>query len=87
MSIRSLFGLSGVLFALPMTAMQAAENAKHFSLEVEPSLAWQELRFLVAPFGFSQSGTLAGPVSFNGASFNAARPTDFTYRFNSYRAI
>jgi hypothetical protein len=46
----------------------------------------QELRFLVAPFGFNESGTLAGPVNFNGASFNAASPTDITYRFNSYRA-
>lgn len=128
MSIRSIIAMSGVLFALPMTALQAAENAKRFSLEVEPSLAWQgrndvqipnyasgtrfsiadtvgsgpvpaarvdftwalndrqELRFLVAPFGFSESGTLAGPVNFNGASFDAASPTDFTYRFNSYRA-
>ena len=41
MSIRSIIGMSGVLFALPMTAIQAAEIARRFSLELEPSLAWQ----------------------------------------------
>ncbi len=46
----------------------------------------QELRFLVAPFGYKESGTLPGPVNFNGASFDAASPTEITYRFNSYRA-
>ncbi|MBK7458325.1 MAG: hypothetical protein IPJ42_07900 [Betaproteobacteria bacterium] len=46
----------------------------------------QELRFLVAPFGYEESGTLPGPVNFNGASFDAASPTEITYRFNSYRA-
>jgi len=46
----------------------------------------QDLCFLVAPLGFDESGRLPGPVNFNGASFNAASPTDITYRFNSYRA-
>lgn len=46
----------------------------------------QDLRFLVAPLGFDESGQLPGPVNFNGASFNAASPTDISYRFNSYRA-
>jgi len=46
----------------------------------------QELRFLVAPLSYEASGTLPGPVNFNGASFNAASPTEITYRFNSYRA-
>ena len=128
MSIRMIIRLSGVLLVFPMTAIQAAEIANRFSLEVEPAFAWQgrndvqipndatgtrfsiadtvgsgpvpaarvdftwalndrqELRFLVAPFGFNESGTLAGPVNFNGASFNAASPTNITYRFNSYRA-
>jgi hypothetical protein len=33
--------LSGVLLVFPMTAIQAAEIANRFSLEVEPAFAWQ----------------------------------------------
>jgi hypothetical protein len=128
MSIRSIIGLFGVVLALPVTAIQAAETTDRFRLEVEAAVGWQarndvqipnnasgtrfsiadtvgsgpvpaarvdftwalndrqELRFLVAPFGYEESGTLPGPVNFNGASFNAASPTEITYRFNSYRA-
>jgi hypothetical protein len=45
----------------------------------------QDVRVLLAPFGYEEAGTLAGPVNFNGASF-AAGPVDATYRFNSWRA-
>jgi hypothetical protein len=121
-------GLFGVVLALPVTALQAAESPDRFSLEVEAAAGWQarndvqipnnasgtrfsiadtvgsgpvpaaridltwalndrqELRFLVAPFGYKESGTLPGPVNFNGASFDAASPTEITYRFDSYRA-
>jgi hypothetical protein len=121
-------GLLGMVLALPVTALQAAERPERFSLEVEAAAGWQarndvqipnnasgtrfsiadtvgsgpvpaarveftwalsdrqELRFLVAPFGYRESGTLPGPVNFNGAGFDAASPTEITYRFNSYRA-
>jgi hypothetical protein len=46
----------------------------------------QELRFLVAPFGFEEQGTLPGTVNFNGGTFNGTGPTQITYRFDSYRA-
>jgi hypothetical protein len=45
----------------------------------------QDVRVLLAPFGYEEGGTLAGPVSFNGASF-VAGPVEATYRFNSWRA-
>jgi hypothetical protein len=45
----------------------------------------QDIRVLLAPFGYEEAGTLAGPVSFNGADF-AAGPVEATYRFNSWRA-
>jgi hypothetical protein len=45
----------------------------------------QDVRVLLAPFGYEEGGTLAGPVSFNGANF-AAGPVEATYWFNSWRA-
>jgi hypothetical protein len=58
---------------------------------VRVDFAWalgnrHELRFLIAPFGFEERGTLPGTVRFNGATFSDATPTDITYRFDSYRA-
>jgi hypothetical protein len=44
----------------------------------------QDVRVLLAPFGYEEAGNLAGPVSFNGASFTAG-PVEATYRFNSWR--
>jgi hypothetical protein len=45
----------------------------------------QDVRVLLAPFGYEEGGALVGPVNFNGASF-AAGPVEATYRFNSWRA-
>jgi hypothetical protein len=44
-----------------------------------------ELRLVVAPLRLSGTGSLPGPVRFQGASFGAA-PTTASYRFDSYRA-
>lgn len=57
---------------------------------VRLDVAWalnerQDIRVLLAPFGYEEGGTLAGAVNFNGSSF-AAGPVEATYRFNSWRA-
>ena len=44
------------------------------------------LRFLVAPFEYTETGVLNDNVSFAGESFNAGQATDVKYQFNSYRA-
>ncbi len=44
----------------------------------------QDLRVLLAPFSYEESGSLPGPVSFRGSGFQAG-PVDATYRFNSWR--
>lgn len=44
-----------------------------------------ELRVLVAPLSFTETGTLGGPVHFAGASYGGDVATSGTYRFNSYR--
>jgi hypothetical protein len=43
-------------------------------------------RFLIAPFSVNVSGQPAQNIQFNGTTFAANTPTDFTYTFNSYRA-
>ena len=45
----------------------------------------QELRFVIAPLRLSGSGSLDGPVAFEGSTF-AAGPAEARYRFDSYRA-
>jgi hypothetical protein len=45
----------------------------------------QQLRFLIAPFRFSESGVPDKDIFFVDETFNAGRKTDFTYQFNSYR--
>jgi len=42
-------------------------------------------RLLLAPFSLEETGTLDGPISFAGASFDAERGARATYTFNSYR--
>lgn len=42
------------------------------------------LRLLVAPLSVSETGVLAGPVEFAGASYGPA-PAEASYTFNSYR--
>ncbi len=44
-----------------------------------------ELRVLVAPLSFTETGSLGRPVEFAGASYAPDVPTAGTYRFNSYR--
>jgi hypothetical protein len=44
----------------------------------------RSLRALYAPLSITETGELAGPVSFAGEEF-AAGPVDATYKFNSYR--
>ena len=53
-------------------------------------LAWQfrekhGLRFLLAPFEYTEAGQLDTDVQFAGQSFSAGQATEATYRFNSYR--
>ncbi len=43
------------------------------------------LRGLFAPLSFTETGTPAGDISFNGDSFLGGTPTEATYTFNSYR--
>ena len=43
------------------------------------------LRLLVAPLSIRESGTLARPVRFAGASYAAGAPVEAEYTFNSYR--
>jgi len=43
------------------------------------------LRVLIAPLGFSGTGSFAAPVQFQGKTFAAATPTLGSYQFNSYR--
>jgi hypothetical protein len=44
------------------------------------------LRFLLAPFSYSETGTLDEPVRFAGADYAPGLSTDATYKFNSWRA-
>lgn len=44
------------------------------------------LRFLLAPFEYTETGTLDKNVFFVNQSFDAGKSTEATYRFNSYRA-
>ena len=43
------------------------------------------LRVLLAPLSVTETADLAAPVDFAGRSFAAGRPTEATYRFNSWR--
>ena len=44
------------------------------------------LRFLIAPFEYSERGVLSEDVFFDDQTFNAGQSTEESYRFNSYRA-
>ena len=43
------------------------------------------LRALFAPLAWTETGVPEAPLSFAGATYEAGRATDATYRFNSYR--
>jgi hypothetical protein len=43
------------------------------------------VRAMIAPLSITETGTLAQPVDFQGATFAAGVPTEATYKFNSYR--
>lgn len=45
-----------------------------------------QLRFLIAPLGYSEYGVLNKNVDFDGQTFTAGINTEVTYKFNSYRA-
>ena len=45
----------------------------------------RQLRFLVAPLRFTESGRLDEDLVFVDETFNAGQAADFTYQFNSYR--
>ena len=45
-----------------------------------------QLRFLIAPLGYTENGVLDENVEFDGQSFTAGENTEATYKFNSYRA-
>lgn len=45
-----------------------------------------QLRFLIAPLGYTKSGELNENVNFDGKTFTAGNNTEATYKFNSYRA-
>ena len=44
------------------------------------------LRFLLAPFEYTETGTLDKDVTFAGQNYTAGQPTEASYKFNSYRA-
>ncbi len=44
-----------------------------------------QLRFLIAPLSYSDSGVLDEDVFFVDQTFSAGQPTEATYEFNSYR--
>lgn len=44
-----------------------------------------QLRFLIAPFRFSDTGVPERDIDFVDTSFSAGQKTKFTYKFNSYR--
>jgi len=43
------------------------------------------VRGLLAPFAYTRTGSLTGPVDFAGASFVPGDPVEATYKFNSWR--
>jgi len=45
-----------------------------------------QLRFLIAPLGYTETGVLDQDVDFDGQNFSAGQDTEATYKFNSYRA-
>jgi len=45
-----------------------------------------QLRFLIAPLGYTENGVLDKNVDFDGQTFVAGENTEATYKFNSYRA-
>lgn len=45
-----------------------------------------QLRFLIAPLGYTEDGMLDKNVDFDGQTFIAGENTEVTYKFNSYRA-
>ncbi|MFT5084525.1 MAG: hypothetical protein ACI9Y1_002580 [Lentisphaeria bacterium] len=45
-----------------------------------------QLRFLVAPLGYTENGVLDKNVNFDGETFGVGEPTEAKYKFNSYRA-
>jgi hypothetical protein len=45
-----------------------------------------QLRFLIAPLGYTENGVLDKNVEFDGQTFSAGENTEATYKFNSYRA-
>jgi hypothetical protein len=45
-----------------------------------------QLRFLIAPLGYTKDGVLDKDVAFDGQNFSAGENTEATYKFNSYRA-
>ena len=45
-----------------------------------------QLRFLIAPLGYTEDGVLDKNVNFDGQTFSAGENTEATYKFNSYRA-
>lgn len=59
----------------------------YFRLELAYDInARHSLRFLVAPFEFSENGTFGNDVFFVDQTFTAGVPTTASYRFDSYRA-
>jgi hypothetical protein len=44
------------------------------------------LRFLLAPFEYTETGTLDKNVDFAGQNYSAGQATEVSYKFNSYRA-
>jgi hypothetical protein len=46
----------------------------------------QQLRFLIAPLGYTESGVFNEDVNFDGQNFAAGETTEATYQFNTFRA-
>jgi hypothetical protein len=44
-----------------------------------------DLRLLLAPLSYTESGTFTSPVAFAGQIYNPGEPVDATYKFNSWR--
>lgn len=78
-------GDTGTRFSL--SDLVGNDPAPFFRLELFYDVADRhQLRFLVAPLGYTESGVLDKDVNFDGQTFSAGETTEATYKFNSYRA-
>lgn len=77
-------GDSGTRFSISDTASEGPFSFYRFESTINLGENGQ-LRFLIAPFRYTESGVPDKDLFFVDQSFSAGQKTGFTYRFNSYR--